>query len=134
MPRCLNQITAPTVITQTFPQFENFCVFGSRQGMDVGYGLHQFVLIETKKTVSKKELKSMLDKQHGVQDFQVKMEWKQQQQLTHQKICFYFLVIKINTKIKIANYHWVKSSQLETLAFPRTLQQAVQKIITAIRL
>ena len=105
-----------------------------RTGKDIWYGLHQFVLIETKKTVSKKELKSMLDKQHGVQDFQVKMEWKQQQQLTHQKICFYFLVIKINTKIKIANYHWVKSSQLETLAFPRTLQQAVQKIITAIRL
>ena len=97
-----------------------------RNEKDIWQGLHQFVLIETEKKFKKKDLENLFRKQFGVENYLIQQDWSETQQLSHQTICFHFLVLNIKTKRRVENYHWVKFPEAQKLAFPKTLQQALR--------
>jgi len=92
---------------------------------DIWNGLHQFVLIETKKTCKTKQLEVLFQKQYGLENYTVTDDWKTQQHLSHQSVCFHFVHVKLKRKKKVENYTWTKLSDVKELAFPRALQQIV---------
>jgi len=97
-----------------------------RTDKDIWQGLHQFVLIETKKDAAKKNLDDLFKKQFGIENFFLQKNWKEKQQLSHQTICFHFIVMKVTRKEKVQNFAWTKLSDTQKLAFPKTLQQAIR--------
>lgn len=99
-----------------------------RHDKDVWQNLHQFLLIETERSCRRSQLEDLFQKQFGVEDYIITNEWKEKQALSHQSICFHFLAIKLKRKKKVENYTWAKLSHLQELAFPKTLQQALQLI------
>jgi len=107
-------------------QRNNEVLVQQRNEKDIWQGLHQFVLIETEKSYRLGQLKPLLQKQYGIEGHNVENQWQTRQQLSHQLICFQFAVIKLQRKKKVENYTWTKLSQLQDIAFPKTLQQAIQ--------
>lgn len=101
-----------------------------RNAKDVWQGLHEFFLLETEKTISPKMLQAMFQQQTGISDFSVVDEWKKKQALSHQQICFHLFYLRINQKMTVESYQWMKLSQLRQLAFPRTLQEAITRLET----
>lgn len=97
-----------------------------RSEKDIWHALHQFVLIETKRSCKRSQLEELFQKQYGVEDYLVINEWKEKQALSHQSISFHFLLVKIKRKKKVQHYTWMKLSHVQELAFPKTLQQALQ--------
>lgn len=98
-----------------------------RTGKDIWQGLHQFVLIETEKSTRSGELQTMFQQQFGLEDYTLSNEWKEKQALSHQSICFHFFLLHLKRKKKVEGYRWVRTAELQALAFPRTLQQAIQQ-------
>lgn len=101
-----------------------------RTAKDIWQGLHQFFLVETKKACKSKDLQTLFQQQSGIGSYTVREEWKEKQTLSHQSICFHFFVLRVKQKQTVAGYCWKKLSALEQLAFPRTLQRAVQDLST----
>lgn len=97
-----------------------------RSEKDIWHNLHQFVLIETGHSCKRTQLEELFQKQFGLEDYIITNEWKEKQALSHQSISFHFLVLKLKRKKRVQNYTWTKLSHLQELAFPRTLQQAMQ--------
>jgi A/G-specific adenine glycosylase len=97
-----------------------------RSGKDIWQGLHQFILIETDQDCKQGQLKSLLQKQHGIETYTISYQWEERQVLSHQIICFHFFQIKLKKKKNVDGYIWVKVSHLQEIAFPKTLQQAIQ--------
>jgi A/G-specific adenine glycosylase len=97
-----------------------------RTGKDIWHGLHQFVLIETEKACKAKDLLTLFEQQIGIENYVVVDEWKEKQALSHQSICFHFFALRLKRKKKVEGYTWMTVSELRQLAFPKTLQQAVQ--------
>lgn len=102
-------------------------LIGQRTEKDIWQNLFQFLLLETEKGVKTKTLLSLLKKQFGLQPSSIIIEWSEEQRLSHQTICFHFIIITIKKKRTVPNYNWVKLPQLQSLAFPKTLQQATQR-------
>ncbi|HVF81514.1 MAG TPA: A/G-specific adenine glycosylase [Flavisolibacter sp.] len=99
-----------------------------RAGKDIWQGLFQFVLIETAKGEKANTLLRLLEKQFGLPPLCAIREWSEEQKLSHQTICFYFLQIEIKKKVPLQNHTWMKLASLQDLAFPKTLQQALIKV------
>jgi A/G-specific adenine glycosylase len=99
-----------------------------RTGKDIWQGLFQFVLIETQEAIRLKLLLSLVQQQFGINASAVINEWSEEQKLSHQTICFHFLHIIIKQKTPVENYSWMKLSQVQGFAFPKTLQQAAGKL------
>ncbi|HYO21381.1 MAG TPA: A/G-specific adenine glycosylase [Flavisolibacter sp.] len=97
-----------------------------RSEKDIWHALHQFVLIETRRSCKRSQLEDLFQKQYGLEDYSIINEWKEKQALSHQSITFHFLVLKLKRKKKLPNYTWMKFSHLQELAFPKTLQQAMR--------
>lgn len=97
-----------------------------RTEKDIWHALHQFVLIETKRSCKRSQLEELFQKQYGLEDYLITNEWKEAQALSHQSISFHFLVVKLRRKKKVQHYTWTKLAHLQQLAFPKTLQQALQ--------
>jgi len=97
-----------------------------RSEKDVWQGLHQFVLIETKKSCKRSQLEELFQAQYGIENYIVTNEWKEKQALSHQSISFHFLFVTVRKKKTFPNYTWMKLSHLQELAFPKTLQQVLQ--------
>jgi A/G-specific adenine glycosylase len=100
-----------------------------RSEKDIWQGLHQFVLVETKKSCKRSQLEDLFQNQYGIRDYSVTTEWKEKQALSHQNISFHFLFVALKRKKNVLDYSWVKLSYLQELAFPRTLQQVVQAFL-----
>lgn len=96
---------------------------------DVWQGLYQFVLIESEKDIKVKKLEDLFQKQYGLENYVVMEEWKTQQHLSHQSVCFRFMHIKVKRRKKVEGYAWTKRSDLKELPFPRALQIVVQEKI-----
>lgn len=109
-------------------QSGNEILVQQRTGKDVWKELYQFVLIETPKASKIKQLLPLLQNQFGIKATSVSKDWNIEQHLSHQYICFYFVVLQLKRKKKVEGYTWTELSQLKKLAFPRTLQQAVKDI------
>ena len=92
---------------------------------DIWHGLHQFVLIETKKGCKTKQLECLFRQQYGLEDYSMVGDWKTQQHLSHQSVCFHFLHLRLKRKKKVEGYRWTQLADLKELAFPRALQQVV---------
>lgn len=107
----------------------NEVLIQQRSEKDIWQGLHHFFLIETAKACKTNELESMFQQQAGITDYLVEEEWKQQQVLSHQRICFHFFSLKLKRKKKVEGYAWMPISEVRQLAFPRTLQQVVQNVL-----
>lgn len=99
-----------------------------RTEKDIWHHLFQFVLIETLKGSKIKTLLPLLEKQFGINASCIVTEWSEEQKLSHQTICFNFFLLKIKKTKPVQNFNWVKFSHLQNLAFPKTLQHAIQKI------
>ncbi|RYZ29624.1 MAG: A/G-specific adenine glycosylase [Chitinophagaceae bacterium] len=104
-------------------------VIQQRSEKDIWQGLHQFVLIETKKSCKRSQLEELFQAQYGMESYTITHEWKEKQALSHQSISFHFLFLKVNKKKSVSNYTWMKLSHLQELAFPKTLQQVVQTFL-----
>ena len=97
-----------------------------RTGKDIWQGLYQFVLIETEKAFKAADLLTLFQQQIGIDTYAVIDEWKEKQTLSHQSICFQFFSLRVRRKKEVEGYQWMTLSELQQLAFPKTLQQAVQ--------
>lgn len=97
-----------------------------REGKDIWQGLHQFVLIETEKAKKAGDLLKLFQQQMGLQEYTFEEEWKEQQTLSHQRISFHFFYLRVRRKKNVEGYGWLRLSQLQELAFPKTLQQVIQ--------
>lgn len=109
-------------------QCGNEVLVRQRSEKDVWQGLHEFFLIETNKACRAKELQTIVVQQAGLSDFRLQDEWKQKQALSHQQIFFHLFHLRIAGKKSIKGYQWVHENQVHQLAFPRTLQAAVQRL------
>ena len=110
-------------------QCGNEILIQQRSEKDIWHALHQFVLIETKRSCKRSQLEELFQKQYGVENYIITDEWKEKQLLSHQSICFHFLLVKLKHKRKVENYNWMKLSHLQELAFPKTLQQVIQTFL-----
>ncbi len=97
-----------------------------RERKDIWQGLHQFFLIETEKGPKSKSLLPLFEAQAGINEYRVEAEWKTKQALSHQSICFHFFHLQTKRKKAVAGYRWVSRSEVKQLAFPRTLQEALE--------
>lgn len=101
-----------------------------RTGKDIWSNLHQFFLLETQKACKANDLQALFRQQTGISDYEWMDEWTEKQTLSHQHISFHFFVVKVKRKKKVEGYVWTKVSDLQHLAFPRTLQKAVESLAT----
>lgn len=96
-----------------------------RISKDIWQQLFEFVLIETDQSFQEKKLLKLFAKQYGITDFHSHFFHSTQQRLSHQLIHFSFLQIELKQKEKIAGFWWIKNSELNKCAFPKSLQEFV---------
>ena len=96
-----------------------------RTAKDIWQQLFEFVLIETEKKFSTKKILTVFDEQYGFKNYTVNHSYSFRQKLTHQFIHFCFIEIEVTKKQYIADFSWIKISELHRYAFPKTLQEFV---------
>ncbi len=96
-----------------------------RISKDIWQQLFEFILIETDKSYSSKELLLLFKKQYGTDQYNMASCIKSKQKLTHQAINFCFQQIELDKKENIPGFFWVKIADMGNYAFPKTLQQFV---------
>lgn len=96
-----------------------------RISKDIWQNLFEFILIETEASVPPGKLFRLLEKQFGITDFQQKKSSTFKQRLSHQLIHFTFFEAALKKKEHLDNFSWVKISELNKYAFPKTLQEFV---------
>ena len=99
-----------------------------RTSADVWHHLHQFFLIETDAALPAKKLEDLFRQQAGLQDYTVIDHWTGKQTLSHQSIAFTFFHVRLAKRKPVAGYQWMPLDAVSALAFPKTLQQAVQHL------
>ncbi|MDQ6608787.1 MAG: A/G-specific adenine glycosylase [Bacteroidota bacterium] len=125
----------PTIKTRWMNYFIVQCgeeiLIQQRTEKDIWQHLFQFILIETSRCMNTKTLLTLLEKQFGIKITSKITEWKEEQKLSHQIICFHFFHVTIKRKKDVLSYGWANIIELQNLAFPKTLQQAFQRISVA---
>ncbi|NTS40861.1 A/G-specific adenine glycosylase [Flavisolibacter sp. BT320] len=111
-------------------QCGNEVLVQQRTAKDVWQGLHQAYLIETEKALSSAALQRLFQQQSGIENYKLKEEWKQKQALSHQSIQFHLLHLMVTRKKVVEGYQWMPVAAIQQLAFPRTLQEAVQRLFS----
>lgn len=96
-----------------------------RTSKDIWQQLFEFVLIETDKSHTTEKLLSLFNRQFGVSKYRLQTSSFFQQRLTHQLIRFSFFEIELETKQSVNGFFWIKISELNKYAFPKTLQEFV---------
>jgi A/G-specific adenine glycosylase len=118
---------------KTRERWLNYCIIKYRDEIlirqrtekDIWQQLFEFVLIETNKAISSKQMLGLFAKQYGITKFHFYRSYLVKQKLSHQIIHFFFVQISLTRKEKIPGFSWVKISELNKYAFPRSLQEAV---------
>jgi A/G-specific adenine glycosylase len=106
-------------------KYKDQVLIRQRISKDIWQQLFEFVLIETDQSCPLKKLLRLFKKQYGTSEFQVHSSLSTKQKLSHQLINFYFLEIKLKEKEIIPGYFWIKISELDKYAFPKSLQEFV---------
>lgn len=106
-------------------RYKNQVLIHQRIAKDIWLQLFEFLLIETDHAFGSKKLILSFTKQYGITEFNFKNGYSIKQKLSHQLINFYFLEIELKTKKNISGFFWVKISELNKYAFPKSLQEFV---------
>jgi A/G-specific adenine glycosylase len=105
-------------------QHGNQVLIHQRAAKDIWQHLFEFLLLETETKLTDKQLLSLLKKQYGLTaGLKITGSDSCTQRLTHQLIHFNFRRIELKSWITINGCNWVKTSELDQYAFPRSLQQ-----------
>jgi A/G-specific adenine glycosylase len=96
-----------------------------RCSKDIWQQLFEFLLIETNEGITKEKLLRLFSKQYELKEFHIGASYSKKQKLSHQLINFYFLEIELKQKTSIPRFLWIKISELNKYAFPRSLQEVV---------
>jgi A/G-specific adenine glycosylase len=107
-------------------KYKDKVLIRQRTSKDIWQQLFEFLLIETEEAVSSKKIVKLFTKQyeiatshHSGKPYAVK------QKLSHQLIYFSFAQIELGEKKNIPGFSWVKISELNNYAFPKSLQEFV---------
>lgn len=93
---------------------------------DIWQQLFEFLLIETEEAVSSKKILKLFQKQYEIATSHHSGEsYTVKQKLSHQLIYFSFQQIELDKKENITGFSWVKISELNKYAFPKSLQEFV---------
>ncbi|MBB1286300.1 A/G-specific adenine glycosylase [Flavisolibacter sp. BT320] len=114
-----------------FVQCGSDVLIQQRLGKDIWQGLHQAFLIETEKSFSTQALQQLFVQQSGIKNYTILSDWKKKQALSHQSICFHLLHVRVTRKKNVEGYRWIPVTKVGQLAFPRTLQEAVERLFSA---
>lgn len=96
-----------------------------RTAKDIWQQLFEFILIETEKNFSTKKILSLFEDQYGFKNYEVNHSYSFRQKLSHQYIHFCFIEIEVVKKQSVPDFSWIKISELNRYAFPKTLQEFV---------
>jgi A/G-specific adenine glycosylase len=97
-----------------------------RTSKDIWQQLFEFSLIETEEAVSSKKILKLFQKQYEILAFHhYGQPHTLKQKLSHQLIHFSLIQIQLDEKENIPGFSWVKISELDKYAFPRSLQEFV---------
>jgi A/G-specific adenine glycosylase len=96
-----------------------------RMTKDIWQQLFEFVLIESGKALSPSEILKEFERQYGIKEYQQGGIFETNQRLSHQMVHFTFILLDITPKTNLTTFSWIKSSELEQYAFPKTLQQFI---------
>lgn len=100
-------------------EYNNGYYIRKRTAKDIWQNLHEFILIESKKQLSTKQILSHKQIKHITQGGYsiIHQSGKISQKLTHQLISGSFVHIQLNSKIKIEGYEWVSIKNIKNKAF-----------------
>jgi A/G-specific adenine glycosylase len=105
---------------------KNEVAIHQRTGKDIWQQLFEFILIETDKSCNKDQILQQLEKQFGLTRYEFVSQFESKtQRLSHQLICFNFILIELHKKERIEHFSWVPVSHLNQFAFPKTLKEFV---------
>ena len=96
-----------------------------RMAKDIWQQLFEFVLIESDKALEPNKILKDFELQYGIKEYQQAGIYETNQRLSHQMIHFTFILLDITSKAKFAGFSWLKTSELDQYAFPKTLQQFI---------
>ncbi|HTM93760.1 MAG TPA: A/G-specific adenine glycosylase [Flavisolibacter sp.] len=96
-----------------------------RTSNDIWQQLFEFLLIETEKALPPKKILRLFEQQYGFTEFYFESTQTVKQKLSHQLIHFSFLQIELKQKETVPGFLWVKNSELNKYAFPKSLQEFV---------
>ena len=104
-----------------------------RRGKDIWEKLFEFLLIETPKKTSVKNLLPVITSKFRINEEEITIQKKMlitKQRLSHQIIHFQFIKAEVRKKPRLAEeVIWVKTADLKTYPFPRTLQQELDFLL-----
>jgi A/G-specific adenine glycosylase len=104
-----------------------------RTGKDIWEKLFEFVLIETPKEISVKNLLPVISARFRLNEREIGVRKKMliaKQRLSHQIIHFQFIKAEVRKKPHLPEeVIWVKAAELKTYPFPRTLQQQLDFLL-----
>ena len=103
--------------------YKNQLLVKKRTGKDIWQNLHEFVLLETNKKLTVKQLEAsdIYQQLLAVKGNIISTSKMYRQLLTHQQIDGYFIQVELPVKIKIPDHEWVVKKQVRQLAFPRLI-------------
>jgi A/G-specific adenine glycosylase len=114
--RCLNYFAV---------RYQEQVLIRQRTSKDIWQQLFEFVLIETDRNFSNQKLCSLFQEQFSIEDFQIERSFSSKQKLSHQLIHFTILELHVSRKKAVPGFRWIKISELNNYAFPKTLQEFV---------
>lgn len=109
-------------------KYKDHVLIRQRTSKDIWQQLFEFVLIETNATGTPKKLPGLFTKQYGISKFHFAASYPKKQRLSHQLVNFNFLELELEQKENIPNFSWVKISELNKYAFPKSLQEVAAKL------
>jgi A/G-specific adenine glycosylase len=96
-----------------------------RTSKDIWQQLFEFPLIETGQSFANKPLCKFFEKQYAIPDCHFKKSQSCVQKLSHQLIHFSFFETGLKARPAVPGFSWVKISELNEYAFPKTLQEFI---------
>jgi A/G-specific adenine glycosylase len=106
---------------------QNRTAIRQRTTKDIWQNLYEFLLVETGKSVSVKEILKQFQKNYGLkkEDFNlVGKPFFLKQRLSHQRIHFTFLELQLVHTVTLAHdFIWVELPEMKKYPFPKTLQK-----------
>jgi A/G-specific adenine glycosylase len=116
-------------------QYGNEIAIRQRTGKDIWQNLYEVVLIEAGKPEDKATLLLQLERIYGLEHNAyevVSAAANATQKLSHQKIYFFFLHLRLYTKPPLANMVWVFEKELQQYPFPKTLGTFLHRNLSGI--
>ncbi len=104
---------------------ENEIAVNKRLGKDIWLNLYEFILLETEKEITLKEIRAKAKEILQINTEQLEIVASYKQLLTHQKIISKFAYIKINELVNNKNFNFIKKEAIKQLAFPKSLKQFI---------